>query len=340
MARASTIYDVARQAKVAPSTVSRAFSRPERLNQATVDTVLSVASSLNFSPNRTARSLSTGRTKNVAMFVPNISNPFFSDLMRSFHETARERGYSLFLVDTEEKADFDMDLLRQMATKTDGVALIAPRLSQADLTKLVAVGNYVVVNREVPGIAAVTIDSSQALSDAISDLHQLGHQRLVYARGPVGGRSDKIRRARVRELCDRLDMEVVITPERPDDAATAAAALGLVRRTKSTAVMTHSDFAAIALLAECQQHSIDVPGDISIVGHDGVHLGALMYPPLSTIDAKTKLTGTAAATALIDLIEHPDEQPTKPAPIAICADYLKRGSTGQAAAPRRLSPAR
>ena len=324
MGRLSTIYDVAREAKVAPSTVSRAFSRPELLNGATVSTVLDIAARLNFTPNRTARNLSTGRTNNLAMFVPNVANPFFTDLMRAFHAVAQQRGYSVFLVDTDENANFDFGLLAQFDTQIDGVALVAPRIPQSDLERLVTLGRYVVVNREVRGIASVTIDSSQALDDATVDLHELGHRRIVYARGPVGAHSDRIRRRWLRTLCARIGLDFIVTPAQVDDAATAASALDFVQATGSTVVMTHSDFAAIALLAECRQRSIDVPGDLSVVGHDGIDFARLVFPPLSTIDAKTKLTGRRTANALIEVIENPK---TPLDSMTVTAEYVRRNST-------------
>ena len=325
MARSSTIYDVAREAKVAPSTVSRAFSRPELLNKATVRSVLRVAERLNFQPNRTARSLSTGRTRNLAMFVPNIANPFFPDLMRSFHAAALRRGYSVFLVDTDETADFDFDLLAQLSTQIDGVALVAPRIPQSDLDRLVSVGRYVIVNRDAPGVVSVTIDSSAALEEAITDLHGLGHRRIVYARGPVGGHSDRIRRRWVKRVCQGLDLELIFTAEQNSDTATAVAAVELASSTGSTVVMAHSDFAAISILAACRDRSIRVPADLSVVGHDGIDFGRLAFPPLSTIDAKTTLTGRITADALIDLIE--SEQPPGERAFRVAAEYVRREST-------------
>ena len=325
MGRLSTIYDVAREAKVAPSTVSRAFSRPELLNGATVSNVLDIAARLNFTPNRTARNLSTGRTNNLAMFVPNVANPFFTDLMRAFHAVAQHRGYSVFLVDTDESADFDFGLLAQFDTQIDGVALVAPRIPQSDLERLVTIGRYVVVNRKVGGTPSVTIDSSRALRDAVIDLHALGHRQIVYARGPVGGHSDLIRRRWLRTLCVQTGLDFIVTPAQVDDTAAAIVALDLVAATGATVVMTHSDFTAIALLAECRQRLIEVPSDLSVVGHDGIDFARLVYPPLSTIDAKTKLTGRTTADTLINVVENPQTPLT---PITVEAEYVRRSSTG------------
>ena len=337
MQRPSTIYDVARSAKVAPSTVSRAFSRPELLKPSTVSSVLKVAQQLDYHANRTARSLSTGRTGNIAILVPNIANPFFTDLMRAFHQTAQQRGYSVFIVDTDEAAELDAILLAQLSAQVDGVALVSPRVPQSDLELLVARGGpYVTVNRQVRGVSSVTIDSSDALAAAVDDLRALGHRRIVYVRGPVGGHSDLVRRRQLKILCRHKRMELDITPARSDDASAAAVALEMVSQGAASAVMAHSDFAAIALLAECRHRSIPVPDQLSVVAHDGVRFGTLVVPALSTIDARPTLTGLTTAARLIDLIEGKTATSQPATATIVAAEYVKRDSTST----RSLAPLR
>ena len=177
----STIYDVARAANVAPSTVSRAFSRPSRVNALTVQKIRETAAILGYVPNQTARGLSTGRTGNLAMVIPNIANPFFTQFIRVFHQAARDREHSVQLIDTYEDAEEEVRRVEGVLSQVDGVALVSPRMSLEQLRSVTAKGRFVVVNRKLDGLACVWVDSGPALRDVFADLRRFGHESIVYA---------------------------------------------------------------------------------------------------------------------------------------------------------------
>ena len=172
----ATIYDVARVAGVASSTVSRAFSRPSRINAQTVQRVREVAASLGYSPNQTARGLSTGRTGNLAMVVPNIGNPFFTQFMRSFHEVAAQRGFAVHLIDTDENAAEEIRRIEGALSQVDGFALVSPRMGQSELRDVAGRGRFVLINRKVEEFPCIWVDSRPALREALRDLAELGHR--------------------------------------------------------------------------------------------------------------------------------------------------------------------
>ena len=97
-----TIYDVAEACGVAPSTVSRALSRPGRVNAETAERIREVAASLGYRTNPLARALPTGRTSLLAVIVADVTNPFFFEILRGAEETATEAGYTLLVADAQE----------------------------------------------------------------------------------------------------------------------------------------------------------------------------------------------------------------------------------------------
>ena len=101
-ARAVTIYDVAREAGVAPSTVSRAFSRPGRVHAATAERVREVAGRLGYRANPLARALSTARTHLLALVVSDVANPFYAEIVRGAQAAAARAGSTVLLVDAQE----------------------------------------------------------------------------------------------------------------------------------------------------------------------------------------------------------------------------------------------
>ena len=328
----ATIYDVARSAGVASSTVSRAFSNPSRINAKTVEKVLAIAADLGYYPNRTARGLSTGRTGNLAMVVPNIGNPFFAQFMRSFHATAQQRNHSVYLIDTDENAEEEKVSVKRVYSQVDGLVLVSPRMSLADLSAITREGNFVVVNRKLDDLPCIWTDSGPALREAFIDLAGRGHRRIVYMRGPAGGYSDALRRSTARAVAAQIGVDLSVTPPQRDETTSAMGALDLVAAVDATAVVAHSDAAAINVISQCMRRGLDVPRDLSVLGHDDIQFASVLHPPLSTIAAKTDVIGRWAADALIDLIERrlsgSGHQLTLQKPVL--ANYISRESVGAA----------
>ena len=121
--RAATIVDVARLAEVAPSTVSRALSNPGRVHHRTRARIEAAAAKLSYVPSNQARSLSSGRTRTVAVLVPDITNPFYFDLIRGTQRQLNASGFTQLLVDTEESDDVEAAKLEIMRKSSDGIPL-------------------------------------------------------------------------------------------------------------------------------------------------------------------------------------------------------------------------
>lgn len=330
-----TIYDIAQAAEVAPSTVSRAFSNPGRLNAKTEAHVLAVAKELGYQLNRSARSLSTGHTGSLGMVAPNVANPFFAEFLRSFQHAAAEDNYAVIFIDTEETPERELLALETLTAQTDGILLCAPRSSTRQLTEVLDKYRLVVVNHRVPAVPGVLIDSDAALRRAVQELAALGHRRLVYARGPSHAISDRVRRRVCSRIAQDLGLDVLFTEAQSVDQCAAQQALDLVQRHRATAVIAHSDLAALWLLTEAQKRGVGVPDRLSVVGHDNVQFSAMVAPPLTTIDARIGEVAQVAAELLIRVVEEP-EVSTAPVCETVEAVYVQRDSVGPARAIERV----
>jgi len=120
---APTIYDVAREAGVAPSTVSRAFSRPGRVNAETAERVRAVAAQLGYRTNPPARALSTGRSSMVALVIPDVTNPVYFDITRGAEDAAAEAGYTLVLADFRESGRLEREAIDRAVPAVAGLVL-------------------------------------------------------------------------------------------------------------------------------------------------------------------------------------------------------------------------
>ena len=148
--RSPTIAEVAQAANVARSTVSRAFARPERLSEKTVEHVRAVAERLGFTPNPLARALSTGQSKIIGLIVPDIANPFFPPLIRAAQRRAEEGGFDVFLGDFDEDSEREDKLVRRFSQQVAGLVLVSSRLTDAQIAEHSRRKPLVLINKDLP----------------------------------------------------------------------------------------------------------------------------------------------------------------------------------------------
>lgn len=159
---APTISRVAAEAMVSRATVSRAFGAPHLLSRETVEAVRAAATRLGYVPNQTARALSTGRTGNIALVVPDITNPFFAALMRGAQARARAAGYAMFLGDSDERPELEDELLAKLAAQVEGFLLVAPRMAEDRIRHHAARRPTVLINSDVPDLTRLLVDTVRA----------------------------------------------------------------------------------------------------------------------------------------------------------------------------------
>ncbi|MGO1259768.1 MAG: LacI family DNA-binding transcriptional regulator, partial [Brachybacterium sp.] len=147
--RRATIYSIAESLGVSPSTVSRAFSRPEMVKQSVREQILETARELGYTPNRAARGLATGRTGVIGMLVPDVENPFFPPLIRAVQDAAREQDAELLLIDSELSASAEQDLVARIRPQVDGLIIASARLPSKQLHDVLRGVPAVIVNRAV-----------------------------------------------------------------------------------------------------------------------------------------------------------------------------------------------
>jgi LacI family transcriptional regulator len=298
---AVTIRDVARASGVHVSTVSRTFSAPHLVNPETRTRVLAVAEELGYLPNRAAQALTTGRTHNLGLIVPDIANPFFPRLIKAAQAQARERDYHVFVADTDEDPRVEEELIQTFAKQVDGVLLCSPRLSNRVLDRLRHELPLVVVNRRVRGLPAVLMDVSHGARLAIEHLVGLGHRKLALVLGPEGSWNSKQIREAARDATIAAGAELaVVGPNSPTEQGGQRAAPEVLRTT-ATAVLCYNDLVAIGLVEGLDQLGVSVPGDLSVVGVDDIAEARLTRPRLTTVAMPTVAAGRSAIDMLLQM---------------------------------------
>jgi LacI family transcriptional regulator, repressor for deo operon, udp, cdd, tsx, nupC, and nupG len=300
--RAVTIYDVARAAGVAPSTVSRAFSRPGRVNAATAERIRMVADDLGYRTNPLARALSTARTQMLALMVSDVGNPFYAEVIRGAQTAASAGGSTILLVDAQESGRRERAALERLLPTVDGVVLAGTRMADSAIRMIAKQKPVIVLNRAVVDVPSVVTDNARGARLAVEHLAGLGHESLAYAAGPEASWADSKRWQSLRDSAGELDLRIRrLGPFSPDLRGGLRAADALTGQ-PATAVVAYNDQVAIGLVRGLTGLGRRVPEDVSVVGFDNIDAAGLVTPGLTTVAAPLRVEGRSAVEHLLAMI--------------------------------------
>ncbi|MCB2177963.1 MAG: LacI family transcriptional regulator [Actinomycetales bacterium] len=308
---AATITEVARAAEVSAATVSRVFNNRFVGDPTVAERVRRVAGELAYTPNHTARSLALGKTRAVALVVPDLANPAFQAILSSLSKAASRDGYRVLVADSEESAVDEPLLVDEVRRRCDAVVLCAPRMPDADLLSVAArLEPLVLINRPSPRIDApsLSIDYGSGIRDLAQHLYELGHRHIVFLEGPPGSLSNRQRLDGLAAFAHQVGD--VRLERRPGGVSTedGVATAERVMATGATAVLAFNDLVAIGLLDGLHRLGARVPQDISVSGFDDIPFAKYTTPPLTTASVPNTELGTQAWHRMRALLrgEEPD----------------------------------
>lgn len=322
-----SIREVAARAGVSPATVSRVFTQPQAVAAETRRRVMTAAEELRYAPHPAASSLARGRTGNLGIVVPDISNSFSAVVTKAVDRQARRDGYALFVAGSDEVVHDEEASVRALAQQVDGLLLVSPRMPDEALLALADTTPVVMLNRLLDGIPAVLTNLYEATGHAVEHLHALGHRAVVYLAGP-DGYPNEVRLRGFRDACSRLGVEgFELGPfaARFQDGVRAA---DLVLATSVTAVVAYNDEIAAGAVNRLADRGVAVPGAISVVGFDDTQLAEMVTPRLTTVRIPAATAGTAAIEMLLDLVR--GREAGLRSPLEVCGELVVRSSTGPA----------
>ena len=322
--RRITIYDVARQAGVSPSTVSRTFSRPDRVSISTARMVQKVADALGYHSDIVdSRSSSQGRGL-VAVIVPDLGNQFFTGVIRSIQDECERFRFETLILDTRESNTRERRIVDTVAPVVSGIILVSPRMPDAMIRKCAQLRPLVSVNRDVRGVSSISIDVSKGACQAVDYLYSLGYRSLTYLDGPAASWSGGVRWRHIFNECDAKGMSAKRSlPCAPTFYGGYSFAEKYMDE-PTGAVIAHNDLMAIGLITALRRLGCECPRDISVIGFDNDTMSMVSSPPLTTIHMSFSVLGRGAADLLMQRLSGSDLSvaPTVPTRLVI------RQSTG------------
>jgi DNA-binding LacI/PurR family transcriptional regulator len=319
-----TSTDVARCAGVSQSTVSLVLSGKAegRVSAATQDRVRRCARELGYRPNIAAQALRLGASRAVALLVPDMTNPFFSRVLRGAQHAAAAAGYIVILVDTQNDRHWESQSFEALrAGPVDGYLLF-------EVTAPDALGpdeNVVMMETEEPRRPSVRFDGGGGSAAAFEHLVELGHRRIGHLAAAFRALTFQHREeSRVRVLGEAgLGPDTqprVLTPISIENARINGLAL---LDEEPTAVFCDDDVIAAGMYLAARERGIRIPEDLSVVGFDDMDFARVLDPPLTTVALDAELLGATS----FELLEKRMSGKRTRKRIVLPAELLIRGST-------------
>lgn len=345
----STIQDVARHSGVSPSTISNVLNgRTDRMGRETLARVEASIATLGFRPNLAARQLKTGHNAMLGLLVPSIANPMYGIIAREVETVAQQQfGHRVMLGNTYRNKDIEIGFFDDLLSHgVRGVIMISSQLDEQHFEQAVQRGLVVVSydRRATPGasptIDHVTADNAAAAHLATSHLVARGHRSLAFATpsGQTMSRREKVNgflaAARSAGLADSAhvvegSMQAGYGDSEMADVGRMLAARIAADPRRPTGVVAVNDLMAFGLMAGFREAGLSIPGDVSVIGIDGLFLSALMNPGLTTV----RLPVPDMARTLVErVIGRMADPGIAPGEFVFQADLVERGSV--AAPPR------
>jgi DNA-binding LacI/PurR family transcriptional regulator len=323
--RPPTIYDVARAAGVASSTVSRAFSRPGRVTVPTADRIRQVAAELGYRANPLARALPTGRTSMIALVISDVTNPFANEIIRGAQVAAGEAGYTMLLADAQESGTIEREALDRAMATVDGIVLATSRMSDSAIRLAARQRPVIVLNRVVSDVPSVVTDNPYGMRCAVEHLAGRGHDRITYLAGPEASWADGVRWRALLDAASPLGLQVHRDGPHPPTVSGGAEAAAVIE--PGTAVIAFNDLMAIGLIRALAARHLHVPRDVSVIGFDNIFAAELVTPGLTTVAAPLHAMGETAVRTLLAVVA--GARPRVSEPVSLPAQLIVRGSTAQ-----------
>jgi DNA-binding LacI/PurR family transcriptional regulator len=320
-----TSVDVARHAGVSQSTVSLVFSGKGRgrVSEATQERVRRAARELGYRPNVAAQALRLGSSRAIALVVPDVTNPFFSRVLRGAQRAAQAAGYTVVLVDTgrdREWAEQSFEALR--AGPADGYLLFEVTVPEG----LGADQPVVVMESEAPGRRWVRFDAEGGATAAFRHLLELGHRRIGHLAASFDAPTFHLREVARRRVLSEAGLDPDELPRAETEIAidAAAEAAGPLLKERPTAVFCDDDLLAAGLYIAARERGLRIPADLSVVGFDDMDFARALEPPLTTVALDPEGMGATA----FELLEGQMNGRRTRKRVVLPGELLVRGSTG------------
>jgi LacI family transcriptional regulator len=307
-----TLKDIAKEAGVSVSTVSFALNNKGTINSKTKSRILKIAEKLGYFPNSIAKALYTKKTFTIGLVVSDITNPFYSSVIRGVKSILIKSGYNIFLCDTDYDFNLAYSSIKSLIEKNvDGVIIMTKSKEDKIFIDLLKSQNIpiVIYDRNLEGldVSGLLVDYQTGISEAVTHLVNLGHKDFAFVTGPKEYETSQARLRAFKMALEKFNIPLknnrIYEGDFKMKSGEEAMRYFLTLKPLPTAILASNDLMAVGLLREAIRQGIKIPQDISIVGLDDTIIASLTSPPLTSVVVPQEEIGIRVAELILRAIE-------------------------------------
>lgn len=305
----TNIKEVARRAGVSVGTVSNVLNSLPTVTGENLGKVREAIKELDFSPNRIAASLSNKKTFNIGLIIPDISSPYYADLIKGISDSIESRGYNIFLCGSNDNLEKETKIINDLLSLwIDGIIIVPvyDRSRDIDLINNINIPT-VLVNREIQGLTRdlAVFNNFKGAYDATRYLIANNHKNIITLAGPQHSRSFEDRLLGWKEAVQEYKLyrkEHIFIGDYSVESGYKSMKKALNHLKEIDAVFASSDLIALGAMSAIKEKQLSIPEDISIIGLGDIYLSKYLEPALTTIKRPFYNIGKTAVSMLMEKI--------------------------------------
>jgi len=328
-----TIKDIAKLAEVSTATVSKIVNNKiDDVSDTTVEKVKKIIKEKNYTPNYLARSMVTKKTKTLGLIIPDIRNPFFTDIAKGAEDSANELGYSILFCNSDDDLEKEITYINSLIEKqVDGIMLAGAAKRDKNRERKININIPIISvdrNAYYKGIeGSLEIDNYTGSYEGVKHLICKGYKRIVFVSGPLDTKPS-IERLRgyknaLKDSGIKVDNENIIvgTYERNFGEKIIGT---LDYSLENVGFFCGNDLIAIGLIKSLKENNYKVPEEIGVVGFDDIYISSLISPSLTSVRQPSYKMGYESIQLLIKTLDNNNEEKNN---ITLKTRLIKREST-------------
>ena len=334
MAERITLKDVAKEAKVSVTIVSRVLNNYGSFSEEIKSKVLKAVEKLNYKPDAIAQSLRTKHTKAIGVIISDVVTFFFTNLVRGIEDVASQSDYSVILCNSDEDLTKEREYLSALYERGVDGLIISPSPGNDSYLKKLARGGtpLVLVDRKIRGlkVTTVTVDNEAGAYEAVNYLISSGHQRIGIITGLRGVTTSEERLAGYKKALKENHLpevpELIKSGEYRREKAKEVAEEFLKMKNFPTALFVSNEPMTNGALLALRENKVKIPEEMSIIGFDDPVWASITNPALTCVSQPSYSIGTLACQSLLKEIKGAERSKTSPEDIILKPKLIIRES--------------
>lgn len=316
MSKPTTIHDIARLANVSSATVSRVLSNSDYpVSKELKEKIQRIAKETHYIPNLLGKQLKKNSSMTIGVIIPSIINPFYSSVLFGVEEVARQNSFTVIACNSLQDPALEDEYIRTMMEKQVKGLIISSISKDKELLKSLKDRglNVIAIDQKIEedGISQIEFDYHKGGYMATKHLLAKGHRRIGYVTSKIDrpsrrsiheGYMEAMREAGLVTMVEESPADEVYNAVYEFDSGKRLTSKLLEHQEPPTAIFACNDMMAFGVINELSRRELQVPQDISVIGFDGIDVGQMIHPPLTTIKQPDYEMGKLACKMLLEMM--------------------------------------